>query len=81
MLRRVGLLIVLLTLMIVTTGAVQAAPRLAGPRPSSESGGVLDRLWSWLSTLLPGAHPGADGAVKSTWELDGSHLDPNGGEH
>jgi hypothetical protein len=80
MLRRVGLLIVLLTLMIVTTGAVQAAPRLAGPRPTSESG-ILDRLLGWLSTLLPGAHPTHGGAVKSTWELDGSHLDPNGGEH
>jgi hypothetical protein len=81
MLRRVGLLIVLLALMVLTTGAVQAAPRLAGPKPASESGGVLDRLWGWLSTLLPGAHPSPDGAVKSTWELDGSHLDPNGGEH
>lgn len=81
MLRRVSLLIVLLALMILTTGAIQAAPRLAGPKPASESGGVLDRLWEWLSTLLPGAHPVSGGAVKSAWDLDGSHLDPNGGEH
>lgn len=72
MLRRVGLLIVLLTLMVVTTGAIQAAPRAAGPKPASESG-VLDRLWNWLSHLFP-----APAGVKSTWEADGSHLDPNG---
>lgn len=77
MLRRVGLLIVLLTLMLLTTGAIQAAPRLAGPKPASESGGVLDRLWGWLSTLFQTVTPSPNG-VKSTWDLDGSHGDPNG---
>ena len=79
MLRRVGLLIVLLAVMIVTTGAVQAAPRVAGPRPTSESG-VLDRLLGWLSFLFPVSSSSSHG-VKSTWDMDGSHLDPNGGEH
>lgn len=74
MLRRVGLLFVLLTLMVVTTGAVHAMPRLAGPKPASESGGVVDRLLGWLSVLL---HPSSP-VVKSSWDLDGSHLDPNG---
>jgi hypothetical protein len=77
MFRRVGLLIVLLGLMVLTTGAIQAAPRLAGPRPASESG-VLDRLLGWLSDLL---HPEAAGNhthTRSIWEGEGSHWDPNG---
>lgn len=74
MLRRGGLLIVLLTMMVVTTGAIHAAPRMAGPKPTSEAGGVLDRLLGWLSVLL---HPSSPG-VKSTWDAEGSHWDPNG---
>ena len=75
MLRRVGLLIVLLALIVVTTtGAVHAAPRVAGPKPTAESGGILDRLLGWLSVLL---HPSSPG-VKTSWDADGSHLDPNG---
>lgn len=77
MLRRVGLLIVLLALMVMTTGAIQAAPRVAGPRSASESG-VLDRILSWLSHLVPGAHSNPGGGMKSSWEMEGSHLDPNG---
>ena len=72
MLRRVGFLIVFLVSMSLMTGAIHAAPRAVGPKPASESG-VLDRLWSWLSHLFP-----APAGVKSTWEADGSHLDPNG---
>jgi hypothetical protein len=77
--KRVGLLLVLLTLVVLATGAVQAAPRMAGPKPASESGGVLDRVLGWLSNLFQTASP--PHGVKSTWELDGSHLDPNGGQH
>jgi hypothetical protein len=77
MLRRVGLLIVLLTLMVLTTGVVQAAPRMAGPKPVSESGGVLDRIWGWLANLLPTGATSPSG-LKSTWDLEGSHWDPNG---
>ena len=77
MLRRVRLLFVLVALVVLATGAVQAAPRLAGPRPASESGGVLDRLWSWLSHLFPTGAT-SPGGVKSTRDSDGSHLDPNG---
>jgi hypothetical protein len=76
MLRRVGLLIVLLAVMIVMTSAVQATPRMAGPKPASESGGVLDRLWSWLAHLFPTGT--ASQGMKSTWDAEGSHLDPNG---
>lgn len=78
MLRRVGLLFVLLAVMVVTTaGAVQATTRMAGPRPASESGGILDRLWNWLAHLFP-TGAASQGGVKSTWDADGSHLDPNG---
>jgi hypothetical protein len=77
MLRRVGLLIVVLTLMVLTAGAVQATPRIAGPKPASESSGVLDRLLGWLSHLFP-TTPSSPSGVKSAWDLDGSHLDPNG---
>jgi hypothetical protein len=63
--------------MIPMTGALQAAPRMAGPRPVSESGGVLDRIWGWLSGLFLNAAPSPDGA-RSTWDTEGSHLDPNG---
>jgi hypothetical protein len=68
---------VLLTLMIVTTGAVHAVPRPAGPKPVSESAGVLDRLWGWLSGLFLPTGP-ASGGSTSTWGTEGSHLDPNG---
>jgi hypothetical protein len=77
MLRRVGLLIVLLTLMVLTAGAVQAAPRMSGPKPASESGGVLDRLLGWLSHLFP-TTPSSPVGMKSTWDAEGSHWDPNG---
>ena len=65
-----------------TAGRPEAGFRVRNPgstvglvvHPVSSGGG-------WLSILLPGAHSTHGGAVKSTWELDGSHLDPNGGEH
>jgi hypothetical protein len=77
MLRRVGLLVVLLLLMVVTTGAIHAAPRMSGPKPTSESGGVLDRIWGWLSILL---HPAesAGNHARAIWDAEGSHWDPNG---
>lgn len=76
MLKRVGLLFVLLTLVVLATGNVQAAPRMAGPRPASESGGVLERVWGWLSNLFPTGPANNPGGV--IWEAEGSHWDPNG---
>jgi hypothetical protein len=76
MLRRVSLLFVIVALVVLATGTVHAAPRLAGQKPISESAGVLDRLWGWLSTLFQ-----AETASKPTrviWEAEGSHWDPNG---
>lgn len=76
MLRRVVVLFVLLTLAVMATGMVQAMP-LAGPKPASESEGVLDRLWGWLSTLFLTAASSPNGE-SSAWDMEGSHLDPNG---
>lgn len=79
MLRRVGLLLVLLGVMVVATaGAVQATTRLVGPRPASDSSSsILDRLWNWLTHLFP-AGPASQSGMTSTWDAEGSHLDPNG---
>lgn len=76
MLRRVRVLFVLLALVILAAGTVEASPG-TGPKPMTGSVGVLERLWDWLSHLLPGGNP-VDGGLASAWEADGSHLDPNG---
>lgn len=76
MLRRVGLLFVLLAVMAGMISTVQATPRIGGPKSTSESG-VLDRLWNWLAHLFPNG-PASQGGVKSTWDAEGSHWDPNG---
>jgi hypothetical protein len=75
MLKRVGLLFVLLTMMVLAAGTVQAAPRM-GPRPASESGGVLDRVFGWLFNLFPTGP--ANNPTGVIWEAEGSHWDPNG---
>lgn len=72
MFKRVVLMVFLI--MVVAVGAIHAVPQVAGPRPTSDSG-VLDRLWNWLAHLLPTA---SQGDMKSTWDAEGSHLDPNG---
>jgi hypothetical protein len=79
MLRRVRVLFVLLMLVVMAAGAVHAVPRM-GPKPASESGSVLDRLLGWLSSLFPTGASSPDG-VKSAQDMEGSHLDPNGGQH
>jgi len=77
MLKRVRVLFVILTLVVVATAAVQAAPQM-GPNPASESGSVLDRLWGWWSALFQAITPPPGGDRHSTWDFDGSHGDPNG---
>lgn len=76
MLRRVGLLIVLLAVMVVMTGTVQATPRMAGPKQPPAESGILERLRDWLFALLHPATPGNN--TRSIWEAEGSHWDPNG---
>ncbi len=77
MLRRVRVLFVLLALVVLVAGAVEASPRVVGPKPLADSAGVLDRLWSWLSSLLPG-DGSVSGGADFVWEMEGSHWDPNG---
>ncbi len=79
MLRRVRVLFVLLMLVVMATGTVHAMPGM-GPKPASESRTVLDRLLGWLSSLFPAGASSPDGGTPA-WDMDGSHLDPNGGQH
>ena len=76
MLRKVGLLALFLALTLLVSGAAQARP-LAGSARPSETQGVMARVWGWLESLFRvGGSP--SGEVRSTWEADGSHLDPHG---
>lgn len=76
MLRKVGLLALLLALTLLVSGAAQARP-LAGSTRASESQGFVDRFWDWIESLFR-VGGSASGEVRSTWEADGSHLDPHG---
>lgn len=76
MLRKVGLLALVLALTLLVSGVAQAAP-LAGSSRASESHGFIERVWDWIGSFFRvGGSP--SGGVKSTWEADGSHLDPHG---
>lgn len=79
MLRKVGLLALVLALTLLVSGAAQARP-LAGSTRASESRGIVDRFWDWIEALFRFGGP-SSGQVKSVWAEDGSHLDPNGGNH
>lgn len=53
-------------LVLVSASAAQALPLVEAPRS-----GILDRVLSWIGTLLsPGLTP--------VWEMEGSQMDPNG---
>jgi hypothetical protein len=76
MLRKVGLLALVLALTLLASGAAQAKP-LAGSARPSESHGIMPRIWDWIGSLFRvGSSP--SGEIRSTWEADGSHLDPHG---
>jgi hypothetical protein len=77
MLRKVGLLTLLLALTLLATGVAQAKP-LAGSLRASESHGVIARVWSWIAAFFQG-HSASNGPLSSVWAQDGSHIDPNGG--
>ena len=76
MLRKVGLLALVLALTLLVSGAAQAMP-LAGSTRASESHGIVDRFWDWIESFFRFGGP-SSGKVKSVWEADGSHLDPHG---
>ncbi|MFL6198385.1 MAG: hypothetical protein ACJ76J_04355 [Thermoanaerobaculia bacterium] len=75
MLRKVGLLALVLILTLLVSGAAQAMP-LAGSTRASESG-IVDRFWGWIESLFRFGGP-SSGQVTSVWEGEGSHIDPNG---
>jgi hypothetical protein len=79
MLRKVGLLALVLTLTLLVSGAAQAMP-LAGSARAAESHGILDRFLDWFESFFQG-RSASNGEPKSIWAQDGSHIDPNGGPH
>lgn len=76
MLRKVGLLALFLALTLLAAGAAQARP-LAGSVRVSESHGIIDRIWGWIESVFR-VGDSTSGGARSTWEADGSHLDPHG---
>ena len=76
MLRKVGLLALLLALTLLASGTAQAMPS-AGSSRASESHGIVDRIWDWFESHFRFGGP-SSGGVKSVWEKEGSHADPNG---
>ena len=78
MLRKVGMLALFLALTLLAAGAAQARPLAGSPR-AAESEGVMARIWDWVTSLFQQA--GAPESVKSLWEKDSSHIDPNGDPH
>ena len=78
MLRKVGMLALCLALTLLAAGAVQARPLAGSPR-AAESEGVMARIWDWVASLFQ--QGGGPEGIKSFWEKDSSHIDPNGGPH
>ena len=76
MLRKIGLLALFLALTLLVSGAAQAMP-LAGSTRASESG-IVDRFWAWIESLFQGGHSASKGQPNVVWDLDSSHIDPNG---
>ena len=74
MLRKVGLLALLLALTLLASGTAQAMPSAGS---TSESHGIIARIWDWIESHFQASK----GQPKSIWAQDGSHLDPNGDPH
>lgn len=77
MLRKIGLLAVILALALLASSAAQAMP-LAGSARASESGGVVARVWDWIASLFRVDSSPSEGELGATWEGDGTHIDPHG---
>ncbi|HWN44130.1 MAG TPA: hypothetical protein VNW71_18040 [Thermoanaerobaculia bacterium] len=80
MLRKVGLLALVLALTLLASGTARAMPLLAGSARPSESTGVFARLWDWVTHVFQRAGEVPQGGITSSWEADGSHMDPNGND-
>jgi len=76
MLRKVGLLTLVLGLTLLVSGAAQAMP-LAGSARVSEAHGIAERFWDWIGSLFR-VGGSSSGHIKAAWEEEGSHADPNG---
>jgi hypothetical protein len=79
MLRKVGLLALVLALTLLVSGAAQAKP-LAGSTRASESQGVMARIWEWIGSFFQVKQGDAGGGMQVIWEEEGSHADPHGGQ-
>ena len=77
MYRKAGLLALVLAVALLASGTARAMPLLAGSSRPAETTGVIAKLWDWFTHLFQ--RPGVpQGGITSTWEADGSHMDPNG---
>jgi hypothetical protein len=68
--RNVRSLVFALILALVSASAAQALP----PSGAAPGSGLLDRIMSWIGTLLSPDAPD----FTSMWEKAGSDMDPNG---
>lgn len=67
--RNIRALALVVVLVLVSSSVAQA-----GSLSSSSGMNVVDRVLSWIETLLSPGRPD----LTSTWELAGSQMDPNG---
>lgn len=72
-----GSLAIVLLLALCTAGAASALP--LDPEVAEATGGMglLDGLWDRFLDWIGGVAGEEDGL--NVWEMDGCHLDPNGG--
>jgi hypothetical protein len=74
---RKGWIAIVLLLALCTAGAASALPLDPEVAEASGETGLLDGLWerflSWIGRVAGGEDE------LNVWEMDGCHLDPNGG--
>jgi hypothetical protein len=75
--RAIRSLALALTLPVLAAGAVHARPLAAHPSPA----GVLDTLWQWVSSHLPGTKSGSTMDPNGFTAKEGGMMDPNGSPH
>ena len=75
--RAIRSLALALTLPVLAAGAVHARPLAAHPYPA----GVLDTLWHWVSSHLPGTKSGGTMDPDGFTAKEGSTMDPDGSRH
>lgn len=77
MCRKGSISIVLLLVALCTAGAASALPfdpeAAEAPDEKGLLDGLLSRFLNWVGRVVGGDKP------PSTWQMEGCHLDPNGG--